>query len=129
MRISISTNGKHVSEHFGRSTEFIIADIIGGELVKIKTIPNPDHSPGAVPKFMHENCVNRIICGGIGAKATLLFNKYNIQVIAGVSGNVDDVIKSFTNGTLVASGKNMCTPGNGRDYGIDKDVCDHINTE
>jgi predicted Fe-Mo cluster-binding NifX family protein len=127
MKISISTDGENVSQHFGRCPEFTIAEIQGGKLIKVEKAPNPGHSPGAIPEYLHGKGVNRIICGGIGARATGLFSEYGIQVIAGISGDINSVLDSFLDGTLIANSDNLCTPGAGRGYGLDKTVCDHAD--
>jgi len=127
MIIAISIDGNSVSEHFGRCPEYLIADIKHGELVKSERLPNPGHAPGAIPEFLHSKGVQRIICGGIGARAEGFFNSYGIQVIAGVTGNADDVLNSFLKGTLEANGESPCVPGAGRGYGLDKTVCDHTD--
>lgn len=54
-----------------------------------------------------------------------MFNSYGIQVIAGVTGDVNDTLDSFMQGTLIANGESLCVPGAGRGYGLDKTVCDH----
>lgn len=125
MKIAISVDCNSVSAHFGRCPGFLIADIQGGKLIKSERIPNPGHEPGVIPKFLHSKGVQRIICGGIGARATELFNSYGIQVIAGVTGDVNDTLESFKKGTLIANGESLCVPGEGRGYGVDKAVCDH----
>lgn len=125
MKIAISTDGNSVSAHFGRCPEFLIAEIQNGKLIKSERVPNPGHAPGAIPEFLHSKGIQRIICGGIGARATEIFNSYGIQVIAGVTGNVNDTLDSFIQGTLIANGESLCVPGAGRGYGLDKTVCDH----
>ena len=129
MKISISTDGNLVSAHFGRCPEFTVADIQGGKLIKTERIPNPGHAPGAIPEYLHDKGVERIICGGIGARAKELFNEYGIQVIAGVTGEINDVLEAFMNGTLIASDESLCVPGAGRGYGLDKTVCDHVHED
>ena len=125
MRISISTDGNLVSAHFGRCPEFTIADIQDGALVKTERLPNPGHSPGAIPEFLHDKGVECMICTGIGARAKDLFSGYGIRVIAGVTGNISDVLDAFIKGTLIENGESLCVPGEGRGYGLDKTVCDH----
>jgi len=126
MKISISTDGNLVSAHFGRCPEFLVADIQDGKLIKSERVPNPGHAPGAIPEFLHGKGVDVIICDGIGARATQLFNGYGIQVVAGATGETNNVIEEFIKGTLVG-GKSHCVPGDGRGYGLDKTVCDHSN--
>lgn len=48
-----------------------------------------------------------MIAGGMGTRAQQLFAENNIQVVAGASGQVDDVIEAYLKGNLRA-GKNLC---------------------
>lgn len=122
MKIAITTNGNLVSAHFGRCSEFLIADIQSSKLIKSVRLPNTGHAPGAIPEFLHSKGVQRIICGGIGARATEVFNSYGIQVIAGITGNMNDTLDSFMQGTIIANGESLCVPGTGRGYGLGKTV-------
>ncbi len=124
MKISIPTDGNDVSAHFGRCPEFTIAEIKNNSAVNKQRIGNPGHSPGAIPQFLKENGVDCLICSGIGRRAIDLFLEYDIQVLQGVAGNIDDVIDAYLNGTL-EEGSSQCNPGDGKGYGLDKNICDH----
>jgi len=126
MKISVSTEGEFVSEHFGRCPEFTIVSIENGKLAEVKKVHNPGHAPGAIPEFLNKMNVECIICGGIGARAKGFFEEYKIDVIAGIEGKVDDVIEMYISGNL-EGGQSICIPGGGRGYGIDKTVCDHAH--
>ncbi|MBN2544721.1 MAG: NifB/NifX family molybdenum-iron cluster-binding protein, partial [Spirochaetes bacterium] len=116
----------YVSAHFGRCPSFTIVDIIEGKVVDKQIINNPGHHPGFLPQFFHEKGVECIIAGGMGMNAQNLFNQYNIEQIVGISGKIDEVIRQFSNGTLIG-GETLCKPGAGKGYGIDKSECDHGN--
>jgi len=124
MKIAISTDGGFVSAHFGRCPEFTIVDIEGSELKSRQVVPNPGHQPGAIPQFLHSKGVQCIIAGGMGMRATELFNEMGIKAIVGVSGKIDDLIGKIKNNTL-QGGESLCNPGAGKGYGLDKTVCDH----
>lgn len=128
MRIAISTDGGYVSEHFGRCPAFTILDIEGGKTSNVTEINNPGHAPGFIPQFLNEKGVNHIVCGGVGAKASGLFQELGIKTIAGVSGSIADVISKLEQGTL-KGGESLCKPGAGRGYGIEKTVCDHAHED
>lgn len=124
MRIALSTDGDHVSAHFGRCPVFTILDLTDGQVVKRHTVDNPGHAPGVIPQFLHQKGVNTIVCGGMGARALALFDEMGIQAITGVSGTIDETIAKLQEGSL-EGGKSACTPGAGRGYGVAKTVCDH----
>ena len=124
MRIAISTDGDSVSPHFGRCPSFTIVDIEEGNIIKKETVDNPGHHPGFLPQFLRERNVNYIIAGGMGQRAVQLFAQEGIEIIVGVSGTIDDVIRKIANGTL-EGGESLCEPGAGKGYGVDKTECGH----
>ena len=124
MKVAISTDGQHVSAHFGRCPTFTILEIEDGKLLKNEEIPNPGHHPGYLPKFFNENGVSCIIAGGMGQRASQLFEEFKIQPVLGISGTIEEVISQILNGTL-EGGESLCKPGAGKGYGQDKTECDH----
>jgi len=124
MRIAISTDGSMVSAHFGRCPMFTIVDIADGSVVAKEVVRNPGHEPGRIPQFLGQHGVECIIAGGMGGRALQIFANQNIQVIVGVQGTVDDVLRELEAGTL-RGGESLCQPGGGRGYGVDKESCDH----
>lgn len=124
MKVAISTDGKQVSAHFGRCPTFTVLEIQDGEVIKGEEIQNPGHHPGYLPQFFHDMGVEYIIAGGMGGRATGLFDQYGIQSIVGITGEIEDVISRILNGTL-EGGESLCKPGLGKGYGVDKTECDH----
>ena len=124
MRIAISTDSGMVAEHFGRCPEFTIVDIKDKKVVNKKIIPNPGHMVGFIPKFLNEKGVNYIIAGGMGRRAVEFFNQFGIKQIVGVSGKVDDIIDQLVKGKL-KGGENICEPGAGKGYGVEKEDAHH----
>jgi len=124
MKVAISTDGGHVSAHFGRCPSFTILEIHDSQVVNVREIENPGHHPGFLPQFFSEMKIDCIIAGGMGGRATQLFNQYNIKPVLGISGTVEDTITHLMNGTL-KGGESLCEPGQGKGYGLDKTECDH----
>jgi len=124
MKIAISTDRDNVSAHFGRCPSFTIANLDNNTVINKELLENPGHQPGFIPQFLDEKGIECIIAGGMGMRAVELFNEFQIEVIIGISGRVDDVIEKFIKGEL-KSGKSLCKPGLGKGYGLDKTECDH----
>lgn len=120
MKLAIATDKDFVSEHFGRCPEFTIATIKDNKILEKKIIKNPGHKTGYLPRFFKEQGVKYVITGGIGFKAQQLFKEFNIEIITGVQGKIDEVINSFIKKELTKAA-NICTPGKGKDYGIEKE--------
>ena len=89
-----------------------MVDIENGSVVKKEQAANPGHAPGAIPEFLYQKEAKRIVCGGIGTRAAQLFGQYGIEIIAGVSGTIENVIDGLTKGTL-KGGESLCKPGCG----------------
>jgi len=126
MLIAIATDEGYVSSHFGRCQTYTMVDIENGKAVKKELVANPGHAPGAIPEFLNKRGAEKIVCGGIGTRATQLFEQYGIEILAGVDGIVENVIKKLAQGTL-AGGESRCDPGAGRGFGIEKTECDHAH--
>lgn len=124
MKYAISTDGEQVSAHFGRCPEFTILEIEKGEVTKKERVANPGHHPGFLPEFLGERGVGCIVAGGMGPRAQALFSDRKIRAILGVEGAVADVIEKLAAGTL-NGGESLCSPGEGRGYGVEKTECDH----
>ena len=120
MKIAIATDNGFVSEHFGRCPEFTIVEIEDKKVVTKKTIDNPGHSTGFIPKFLHEQGANCIICGGMGWRAEELFKGFGIKTIVGVTGKVDRAINQILKGML-KGGESLCSPSSGKGYGLEKE--------
>lgn len=124
MKLAISTDHGTVSAHFGRCPEFTIVEIENGKLKNKEIIPNPGHQPGFLPQFLHDRGVTRMVAGGMGQRAQGLFAEKGIETVVGISGSIEETIKSILAGTL-KGGESLCKPGAGKGYGVEKTECDH----
>ncbi len=124
MKIAISTDGELVSAHFGRCPEFTIVNVEDGKETGRSVVPNPGHQPGAIPHFLHQQGVSCIIAGGMGRRAAQFFEQYQITPVIGVEGKVNDIVKKYLAEEL-QGGASLCSPGQGKGYGLDKESCDH----
>jgi predicted Fe-Mo cluster-binding NifX family protein len=119
LKIAISTDSRNVCGHFGRAPEFTFVTIENNKVVDEYSLPNPGHTVGSIPKFVHNEGAKYMIAGGMGHRAIGFFNEYGIEVITGITGKIDDAIKNFINGTL-EGGDSICAPGAGKGYGVEK---------
>lgn len=124
MKIAISTDSGEVSAHFGRCPQFTIVEVKDNKIVKKEVIENPGHSTGSLPKYFRDIGVGYVIAGGAGGRAQAFFQEYGIRLILGISGSVDNVISRLLDGTLESS-KSLCSPGEGKGYGIEKEDGHH----
>jgi len=119
VKICISSDSGIVSAPFGRVPEFTFITIENNEVVEKKVFQNPGHTVGSIPKFVNDQGAKCMIAGGMGPRAVNFFNQYGIEVIMGVSGKIDDVVREILDGTL-EGGESLCAPGGGKGYGVDK---------
>ena len=119
MKIAISTDSGNVCAHFGRAPEFTFVTIEDNQVLKKEVLQNPGHSVGSIPQFVNQQGAKYMIAGGMGRRAEAFFNQFGIEVIVGISGKIEDVIKKILDGTL-EGGESLCAPGGGKGYGVDK---------
>ena len=107
MKVAIATDGRYVSEHFGRCSGYMIFDVQYGKVKSETFEPSPEHQPGMMPKWLKEKGAEVVIAGGAGIKAQNLFNQMGIELILGASGPVETVIKEYLIGGL-QHGNSLC---------------------
>ncbi len=120
MKVAIPTDSGKVAPHFGRAPEYTIAIIGENGVSKKQKIDNPGHKPGYLPKFFNEKGVDVMLVKGIGRRAVSLFNQFDIDIVTGAQGKIDEVLEKFVEGELDEK-SNPCRPGKGKDYGIEKE--------
>lgn len=103
IKVAIPTEGNNVSSHFGKCEYFTIAEIEDSQIKSKSLVNTGDHLHGLLPGFLASKGVKIVIAGGMGegAKEKLISN--NIEIISGISGDIDDVLKSFIEGSLKSS--------------------------
>jgi predicted Fe-Mo cluster-binding NifX family protein len=84
-----------VSGHFGHCDGFTVYTIENNKVESKEFLESPRHETGVLPTFLADNNVNAIVSGGMGGRAQDMFTAKNIEVIVGVSGNIDDVIDTY----------------------------------
>jgi predicted Fe-Mo cluster-binding NifX family protein len=93
-----------MSQHFGRCPYYILVDVNNGEIGEVKAIQSPFYGshgdPGEVPGFIKKLGAQVIIAGGMGPKAIGFFEQYDIQVVTGVSGAVQQVVQLYLDGQI-----------------------------
>jgi predicted Fe-Mo cluster-binding NifX family protein len=106
-----------VSGHFGHTPFFVVAELAGDQIVSSRAVASPGHGEGcSMPNFVHSLGVGSVIVGGIGGGAMNGLAARSIEVIAGVAGNVGDVLKSYAAGRLIG-GQPGCHRHGGNDHG------------
>ena len=100
MRVALAVDGKNVTEHFGHCEKFVVFTIENQTIVNQEDIQNPPHQKGLLPKFLKEHNIDVVLVGNMGQMAVELIKQLGIEALRGVSGSIEDVIKSYLEGTL-----------------------------
>jgi len=115
MKIAVPTEGRgglgdFVSMHFGRAPAFTIYDT---ETKEVYIIPNrSEHfgGTGTPPEILANAGVDVVLCGNLGPKAIIAFERFGIRVYVGASGTVRDAINAFFNGMLQPASLDSACP-------------------
>ena len=108
MRIAISIESDGgldapVSAHFGHCPHFAMVDVDGDQIATVSTVANPyypQHTPGAIPQFIHSQGVDVMLTGGMGGRAVAFFEQFGIEPVTGASGTVREALQRYLSGEL-----------------------------
>ncbi len=100
MKLAIAKEGPAVSGHFGHCEGYAIYRIENGAAVREADLDNPGHQPGFLPVYLARHGIGVVIAGGMGPRAVELFCQNGIEVVLGVGGDLDEVARSYAEGTL-----------------------------
>ncbi len=98
LAITYEKETNSVYQHFGDTEYFYLLDEKSNE---VKVVDNGGYSHRELIPYLSSLGVTTIICGGVGTHAIELFKQYSINVIPGISGNVDEIIKAYKEGNLI----------------------------
>ena len=108
MKVTIVKDREWVSSHYGQSEGFVLAEVDNGSVKSRLTVPAPaEHSCGGLAQLFVQHQVDTVIVGGIGGGAIGHLNAVGINVVAGASGNIEEVLSSYIDGSLIP-GEAVC---------------------
>jgi predicted Fe-Mo cluster-binding NifX family protein len=117
MRIALATDQDCVSQHFGCAPAFTIVELDGGRIRESFTIPNPGCQHAFWADLFCRNSVKHLIAGAMGANAQAVIRGCGVDIILGVQGRIEDVVKLFAEGALAADTQTGVLPGAARAAG------------
>ncbi len=100
MKIAVPHESGEVFQHFGQATEFKIYTVEDSKPVESTLVHPEDASHEAVAGYLKKLGVDLLICGGIGDGAREAIEAEHILLCSNVSGNADEVVNSFLDGSL-----------------------------
>lgn len=114
MKIAIPTYNGLLCPHFGNCEKFSFAEIDPEkkEILNIEYYTPPAHQPGLLPVWINQQGCDLIIAGGMGGRASSIFQNLGIKVITGApSHEPEDILMAYMNGTLETGGNYCDEPG------------------
>ncbi|MEE3357987.1 MAG: NifB/NifX family molybdenum-iron cluster-binding protein, partial [Lachnospiraceae bacterium] len=102
MKIAVPYNNGEIFQHFGKSEEFKIYEVVDGQILSSTIISAEGAGHEALAGVLAQQDVALLICGGMGDGAKSALDAAGIQVISGVSGDVDQAIADFLAGELIS---------------------------
>jgi predicted Fe-Mo cluster-binding NifX family protein len=107
-----------VCGHFGHAPFFVVAEIADRQVTASRTVASPAQGGGrATANFVHGLGATAVIVGGVGGGAMNGLAARGIEVIAGVSGNAGEVLKSYAAGRLISGDPDCHGHHGGHDEG------------
>ena len=117
MKIALATDQDCVSQHFGCAPAFTIVDLEEGWIRGTFIIPNPGCQHAFWADLFCRNSIKHLIAGAMGANAQAVIRGCGVDVILGVQGRIEEVVKRFLDGSLAADTKPGALPGAARTSG------------
>lgn len=100
MRIAVTYDNGQIFQHFGKTKQFKIVDESKGIILGTSMLEAGEAGHSALAGLLYNNCVDVVICGGIGGCAIKALTDIRIKIVASQTGDVDEVVKKFLNKEL-----------------------------
>jgi predicted Fe-Mo cluster-binding NifX family protein len=98
MRIAIATEQDFVSSEFGGCPFCTIVDIEDEKIRETLIVPNPGYQQAFWTELLCRNSIRHLIVGNMESRAQSELRWRGIDVIAGVEGRIDEVVRRFSRG-------------------------------
>lgn len=99
-RIAIPIFKSRVSPVFDTCTRLLLIDFEDDRVITRKEFDLDNFSLQERLRVLEKNDVAVIICGGISDVFDATLSHLNIQLVTGICGNVDEIIKAYIDGRL-----------------------------
>ena len=107
MKICVPTIGEkgldeQIGQHFGRVPTYTIIDTNTDQVTVISNTSEHMGGMGLPAEILAKEGINILICQGLGRRAIMLFDQYNIQVFIGAQGTVRNAYSLWKDNKLQA---------------------------
>ena len=118
MKLAVTYDNGQVFQHFGKTKEFKIYDIVDGRVGGSMTVSAGGAGHGALAGFLRMLGISVVLCGGIGPGAVEALHSLDITPIAGVTGDADQAAADFAAGKLAENTEALCSHHHSGDFGL-----------
>lgn len=109
-------NSNSIFQHFGKTQNFKIYEIEEGKVIKTEVIDNGGFGHHDLATYLNNSGVEILILGNRGQGAIDALNNAGIKQLAGITGNPDEAIDAFLQGSLKDNPDAKCNHhGDGHD--------------
>ena len=108
MKLAVTYQDGQVFQHFGKTTQFKIYDIVDGRVGFSMVVSAGGNGHGALAGFLRMLGISAVLCGGIGPGAVQALQSLDITPIAGVTGDADQAAEDFVAGRLTPDAEALC---------------------
>lgn len=108
MKIAATYENGLIFQHFGHTEQFKIYTIENDRIVKMEVVDTNGSGHGALSKFLKDQGVGILICGGIGGGARMALMEAGIAVFAGAAGEADLQVGALLAGMLAPNPDVTC---------------------
>lgn len=116
MKIAVPYENGEVFQHFGHAAEFKIYTVEDIKPIESKIVKPENVSHEAVAGYLKKLGVDLLICGGIGDGAREAIEAEHILLCSNVSGNADEVVDQFLDGSLEFMTGSSCDHHHGEEH-------------
>ncbi len=108
MMIAVPIREGRFSSHFGGAEEFALytVDETKRKVTEHNHVSPPEHGRGVFPMWLRKQGVTTVLAGGMGPRASGVFNGHGIDVVLGAEGDdPENMVQAYLDGTLTFSGE------------------------
>ena len=101
-KAAVAMDGGVVSEHFGKTKEFLFVTFEGKNILSREVLPPPaeEHVPGLFPNWVKKMEADVVVAAGMGIQAKRMFESLGIRVMTVSSMDVEKAVEALLSDSL-----------------------------
>ena len=109
MKIAVTYQDGQIFQHFGHTEQMKVYTVENNKVINTEILSTDGHGHSAIADFLNDEDAKVLICGGIGPCAISALAEYGIVLCAGISGDADEAVQAFLDGTLNYQSGSNCS--------------------